>query len=123
MMLLQLGICALFFFQSSVTALEHRQAVYDVVDATSVESTSATNANQKEEPQHAASRHARVRRTVAVEASSPITDEVVDPFNNYMVLAENEDALLRALNDKTYSVPPPKSHSGVSIHTEETDAF
>jgi hypothetical protein len=111
---LLLLLCALLFVQSFVTAVDHRQAVYDVV-ASNVESSSS-KANQEEEPQHAANRRKRVRRTIAVDASSPIvTEEAVDPFNNYMVLAENEDALVRALNAKTYgSVPPPKSYSGVS---------
>ena len=108
-------LCAALLVLSCVTALDHRQAIYDVVD-TNVESSS-TEANQGKEPQHAANRRKRVRRTAAVDASSPNTDEVIDPFNNYMVLAENEDALLRALNDKVYSVPPPKSKPGVSTTT------
>lgn len=79
--------------------------------AVDIESTASST---KEESQHATlTRRSRVRQTVAVDASSPVVvkSEVVDPFNNYMVLAENEDALLRALKDKVDSVPPPYSVS------------
>ena len=109
-------ICTLLFVLSIVTAADDHAALTDVVASTNA------NANREEEPpqQHAtANRRKRVRRTVAVDATSttPTTNEVVDPFSNYMVLAESEDALLRALNDKAYSVPPPKSKPGVSTST------
>jgi hypothetical protein len=102
-------IYALVYVQSLVAAAEH-QALYDIVDTTD-ESTS-TKPKEEEESLNSVTRRKRVRRTVAVDKSS--TNEVIDPLNNYMVLAENENALLRALNYKVYSVPPPKSKPGVS---------
>jgi hypothetical protein len=97
---------SLLFVLSIVTAL-------DVVD-TNIES-SVGMVNGEEEAPQVTNPHKRMRRTItAVDASSPIRDEVIDPFNNYMLLAENEDALLRALKDKTSSIPPPKSKPVVS---------
>lgn len=104
-------ICALLLVQSFVAAADHH-ALYDIVDAND-ESTS-TKPKEEEESQNSVTRRKRVRRTVAIDKSS--SNEVIDPFNNYMALAENEDALLRALNEKVYSVPPPKP--GVSSTTE-----
>ena len=98
-------LCALCFVPSQGVAVD--------IESTAAASTTAT----KEESQHATpTRRSRVRQTVAVDASSPLVvkSEVVDPFNNYMVLAENEDALLRALKDKVSSVPPPYSVSSTA---------
>lgn len=98
-------LCALCFVPSQGVAVD--------IESTAAASTTAA----KEESQHATpTRRSRVRQTVAVDASSPLVvkSEVVDPFNNYMVLAENEDALLRALKDKVSSVPPPYSVSSTA---------
>ena len=112
-------ISALFFVLSFVAAADH-QTLYDIVDAQNDESASTKPKADAEESQNAAAtRRKRVRRTVAVvDKSSSSSNEVIDPFDNYMVLAENEDVLLRELNKKVYSVPPPKpppkSKPGVS---------
>jgi hypothetical protein len=107
--LLFVSLITLCFFLSAVVAIDHRQSVYDV---------GAVTTPSEEEGQRPS--HARTRRALASSSSFNSHDdkEAVDPFNNYMVLAENEDALIRALGSKYGSIKPPtykpKPGKGVS---------
>jgi hypothetical protein len=100
---------------SAVTAVDHRQAVYDVAASTNDVSGSTVNDQEPQAQQQQTNRRTRMRHTVesssSSSSSSSTKDVAVDPFNDYMVLAENEDALVRALSYTASSLPP-----GVSSH-------
>jgi uncharacterized protein YpmS len=100
--LLFILLSTLCLFLTVVVALDHRQSVYDVA--------AATTPSKEEERQ---SRRTRTRRVLASSSTSSINHdekEAVDPLNNYMVLAENEDALVRALGAQYGSIESPATY-------------
>jgi hypothetical protein len=107
LLLLVITIYSLCTFVQAVD--RRRNSIFDVVVSTEPEES-----QPQERPDN---RHTRTRHVLAATHSTQGNVES-DPFSNVVLLSENEDALVRALQYQYGSLPPSSPGTVVSRHRD-----